>query len=93
MFKPNWVKLELSNKDLVKYKSRGDDVKRVQEWLNFNHIHTDVDGVYGRATQMAIKVFQKRTNLLNDGIAGPTTFYYLTINYNKRKLSIVFIFT
>jgi len=53
----------------VKFGSTGDDVKKVQEILKLT-----VDGIFGMATHEAVITFQKKSNLLADGVVGPITW-------------------
>lgn len=48
---------------------RGDMVKELQTKL-----HVDADGVFGAATEAAVKQFQKSHGLVADGVAGPQTW-------------------
>jgi hypothetical protein len=66
-------------KDLVldkNYKkgSKGKKVKLIQEWLCFQGFHIMVDGIFGPATDYAVRQFQKRERLNVDGIVGDITF-------------------
>ena len=58
----------------VSYGSRGSDVKKLQEKLNSNGYSLDVDGVFGPKTQSAVKDYQKKNNLVVDGIVGEKTW-------------------
>lgn len=49
--------------------SRGEAVKIVQR-----HLGLEDDGVFGAATEAALRQFQKQNNLLADGIVGPRTW-------------------
>ena len=66
-------------KDLVldkNYKkgSKGKKVKLIQEWLCLQGFHIMVDGIFGPATDYAVRQFQKREKLTVDGIVGKRTF-------------------
>lgn len=53
---------------------RGDKVRQVQEdlcRLGFGPL--DLDGIFGRATETAVKLYQKGEGLAQDGIVGPKT--------------------
>ncbi len=50
---------------------RGDDVKRLQRALNFSQ--DEIDGVFGQATDIAVRNFQKSRGLIVDGRVGPAT--------------------
>lgn len=60
--------------------SKGKLVKKLQENLNAQtDIKLEVDGVYGKATEDAVRRYQKKHNLGVDGIAGPKVFDSLGI--------------
>ena len=55
----------------------GTDVKRLQEKLiekGYSCGGSGADGAYGKATQSAVKLFQRDAGLAADGIAGPKTW-------------------
>ena len=58
---------------LVKYNSRGDDVRWVQFQLNRWGAYLAVDGIFGDKTLEAVKAFQADRGLDIDGIVGPIT--------------------
>lgn len=63
---------------LSKLGSRGDEVRRIQKKLkSLGYYKGAVDGVYGTATQKAVRDFQKSCGIEADGIAGPKTIRYL----------------
>lgn len=51
----------------------GEDVREVQEALLKATITVEVDGVFGPATEKAVKEFQRLKDLTVDGIVGPAT--------------------
>ena len=53
---------------ILKYGSRGEDVKNLQKLLSLN-----ADGIFGRQTERAVKNFQKENGLVADGIVGQKT--------------------
>lgn len=55
-------------KRVLKYGSRGDDVRLLQQMLGIN-----ADGILGRQTERAVKNFQKENGLVADGIVGQKT--------------------
>lgn len=66
---------------LSKIGSRGNEVKAIQQKLKERGIlNGSVDGIYGSATQAAVKKFQKQQGMTADGIAGPQTLRKLGIS-------------
>lgn len=58
--------------------SRGQEVRQIQQKLRELGLYSgSVDGVYGTATQKAVRQFQKNCGLTVDGVAGPKTLLYL----------------
>ena len=58
--------------------SRGQEVRQIQKKLqNLGFYSGSVDGIYGTATQRAVRNFQKSCGITADGIAGPKTLLYL----------------
>lgn len=58
--------------------SRGQEVRQIQRKLqNLGFYSGSVDGIYGTATQKAVRRFQKSCGISADGIAGPKTLLYL----------------
>lgn len=52
---------------------RGEDVKALQYLLTANGCETDADGIYGPKTKEAVKKYQHKVGLKEDGIAGKLT--------------------
>lgn len=75
--------------------SSGDNVTLIQEQLNAIAVNYPnitpiypVDGIFGAATEEAVKVFQRQFNLTADGIIGKTTWYKINYIYLAvRKLA------
>lgn len=70
----------------VKHGSRGPAVRAVQDQVNFRNGKNDhtlnVDGVYGRRTETAVRAFQRAmaaeiSGFRVDGIVGPQTWQAL----------------
>ena len=58
--------------------SRGQEVRQIQQKLKQLGFYSgSVDGVYGTATQKAVRQFQKNCGITAEGIAGPKTLLYL----------------
>lgn len=53
--------------------NKGKEVKELQSLLGLSN----VDGIFGNITKLAIKAFQKKHNLTVDGIMGPETWKVL----------------
>ena len=59
---------------LSKYGSRGEEVRTIQTKLKrWGYYSGNVDGIYGSQTVAAVKYFQRKNGLTQDGIAGPKT--------------------
>ncbi|QOR35814.1 spore cortex-lytic enzyme [Clostridium sp. 'deep sea'] len=61
--------------------SKGSDVTELQRKLkNWGYYKGTVDGVYGADTFNAVKFFQRRNGLTEDGIVGPAVFEKLGVS-------------
>ncbi len=58
----------------VSYGSSGENVRKLQNLLNQQGYALDEDGVFGQKTRAAVKDYQKKNDLLLDGIAGDQTW-------------------
>jgi zinc D-Ala-D-Ala carboxypeptidase len=74
-----WPKLIIT----VKSGSTGNAVSAVQWQLRNEYGFTKlaVDGKFGPATEAAVKSFQKKYKLAQDGIVGPNTWMALEVNH------------
>lgn len=61
--------------------SKGDDVKYLQEALNYHGYTVTVDSIFGKKTEAAVKQFQKSRKLTVDGIVGQKTWKELIAEY------------
>ncbi len=84
MTKTHYIK-ELNIGNILRKGSRGEDVKKVQEWLNlWRYYKTEwyhkvtIDGDYGPQTEKVVREFQMMTGLKVDGETGVDTFRKLT---------------
>ena len=59
---------------LLKYGSRGDEVKKLQQALNGAGYSLDADGIYGDKTRSAVRQYQRANGLGVDGIVGEQTW-------------------
>ncbi len=65
---------------LSRFGSRGEEVRQIQTKLKALGYYTgSVDGIFGSATQSAVRSFQRDKGLTVDGIAGPKTLSALGI--------------
>ncbi len=72
---------------LSKYGSRGSEVTQIQTKLKrWGYYNGNVDGIYGTQTVNAVKYFQRKNGLTQDGIAGPATLKAMGI-YNSGSTS------
>lgn len=72
---------------ILKLKSpymRGDDVRQVQRALKDQGFDPgQIDGIYGKKTERAVKRFQKDRNLKADGIVGKKTYQALGLPFER----------
>lgn len=61
----------------VKKEAKGNITKLIQERLNSVGFNLSTDGIFGKGTEKAIKVFQKNRGLSQDGIVGKNTWSWL----------------
>ena len=65
---------------------RGENVKTLQSKLKtLDFLQGTVDGIFGPKTEEAVKKFQKKNNLVVDGIAGAKTLAALGIQLNSTS--------
>lgn len=65
--------------------SQGDEVADLQMLLNSKFGYDlDVDGNFGKATETAVKDFQKKHGLTADGVVGPKTWAALGVSGNTN---------
>ena len=74
----NWVKKELTIKGVVKLGDRGDDAKKVQEWLCLHGYSLDFDGVFGKVTWHTVCKFQQENGIDATGDFDETLFHILS---------------
>ena len=61
--------------------SRGSEVREIQTKLkNWGYYTGNIDGIYGKMTEDAVRRFQRYNNLTVDGIAGPKTLSAMGIS-------------
>lgn len=65
--------------------NEGDEVADLQMLLNSKYGYDlDVDGIFGRATENAVKDFQRKHGLTDDGVVGPKTWKALGVTGNTN---------
>ena len=74
----------------LKVGSSGSQVKILQNRLIvLGYLTGTADGEFGETTEAAVKAFQKRNSIYDDGIAGPTTLTKLYSSSAKKASSVV----
>jgi chitosanase len=58
---------------------QGEDVRALQVALAGRDVPAETDGIFGPATESAVRQFQQRSKMTADGIAGPATLAALGI--------------
>lgn len=66
----------------------GEDIKFIQKKLVKNGIRVEIDGEFGKDTEIAVRIFQKKKHLKVDGIIGEETYYALTGKHMKSVKKI-----
>ena len=75
---------------LSKYGSRGTEVTQIQTKLKrWGYYNGSIDGIYGSQTLAAVKYFQRKNGLTQDGIAGPKTLAAMGISSSSGSSSSV----
>lgn len=70
--------------------SSGKQVKILQNRLIvLGYLTGTADGEFGSTTEAAVKAFQKRNSIYDDGVAGPTTLTKLYSSSAKKASSVV----
>lgn len=62
----------------LRHGDRSQDVRVLQQRLNLTGASLFVDGLFGDATENAVRAYQSKMGLVADGIAGPKTLAALT---------------
>ena len=71
---------------LSKYGSRGNEVTQIQTKLKrWGYYNGNIDGIYGTQTVNAVKYFQRKNGLTQDGIAGPATLKAMGITSSSSS--------
>lgn len=75
---------------LLRRGSRGDNVQTLQIALIAAGHTIIADGIFGKATEQAVRAFQARNRLKIDGIAGPQTM--AALGHNKERGLVAWLF-
>lgn len=71
-----------------KYGSNGNEVIQIQTKLKrWGYYTGSIDGIYGSKTVEAVKYFQRKNGLTQDGIAGPATLKAMGITSTNTNTS------
>jgi nucleoid-associated protein YgaU len=68
----------------LKKGSKGEAVKGLQNALRVRSHHVGIDGIFGPATEAAVRQFQRDAGLAEDGIVGPDTWGALSVHLVQR---------
>ena len=68
---------EGGNSVVLRRGSFGDAVRELQELLRVKGFALSIDSDFGAATELAVMMFQKSSNLIVDGIVGQNTWTLL----------------
>jgi hypothetical protein len=66
----------LDNKEVIEFGDKGPEVRRIQQLLidlGFDFSAHGADGIFGKETAKAVKAFQRRESLIEDGRVGFAT--------------------
>ena len=80
--------------EVVRRGDRGRDVRSIQYFLNFLAFFNDrlqqinVDGIFGPATESAVRTFQREYGLTPDGIVGRNTWNAIVNAYDSTLNSL-----
>lgn len=66
-------------------RSKGERVRELQRLLNLNGGSVIVDGDFGRATDVAVREFQRTQGLRPDGVVGPATLSALSWDRRRHR--------
>ncbi|MFK7843699.1 MAG: peptidoglycan-binding protein [Rhodothermales bacterium] len=75
---PTWIKNEYAFPGTIKRGDRGNKVRFAQEWLSLNGIQVVADGIFGPASEQALREFQDANDLKTTGTANKKTLEALT---------------
>lgn len=75
---------------ILRLGSVGDDVRKLQAKLKDLGLYAGpIDGIFGGATELAVRKFQKKNGLKVDGIVGPKTYSLLLSEEEPSRTEIL----
>lgn len=87
-FIANAVLPQVEQTAIVNAQSSSQDIKLVQKKLkNWGYYKGAIDGIYGSGTKSAVKLFQRKNNLVVDGIIGNKTLAAMGISASMLSSS------
>ncbi len=75
---PTTIAKAIADKAVFPIVTANNEIKVIQQALKGQGYNVDVDGVFGVATEQAVRAYQSRNGLESDGVVGQETFYSLT---------------
>lgn len=72
-----FIRDEIELEKVTQLGSRGNAVKRVQEWLCYHRLQVVIDGIFGYVTQDGVMQFQVANNLEPNGVVDAITYQKL----------------
>lgn len=72
--------------NILKFGSKGEEAKILQRLLN-----CEIDGIFGKITEEAVKEFQRKNNLTVDGIVGNNTWKALGVVKITRSINEIIL--
>jgi hypothetical protein len=82
----SWIREEVELRTPIARGADGQEVRRVQEWLNLHRMGLSIDGDFGPVTQAKIKQFQNEMGIEATGIVDSETYQEL-VSPMRRVLS------
>lgn len=74
----------LNEAESYRFGDTGDKIREIQRNLNRFNYRISVDGAFGKSTLWAVKDFQKRNKLPQDGVVEKETLYRLSLKPTKE---------
>lgn len=81
----NLMTTSASELPILRLGHRGEQVKYLQDLLNYFGYNLTVDGIFGSRTEAAVKQFQRSYGLVADGIVGANTWGVMHHNLHESE--------